>query len=178
MIQTALEVSRIAVPGQQQHHGDPFPLALECRNPGASLETVEAWLADQRGDLLSDAERCGAVLFRGFPLRTAADFDRFVSAFGMAPFTYEDSMSNAVRVNRTPRVFTANEAPPTAQIFFHHEMAQTPYYPKKLFFFCERPADSGGATPLCRSDILWERLTARAPASPPTAPRRVSAIRT
>jgi alpha-ketoglutarate-dependent taurine dioxygenase len=163
MIKTALEVSRIAVPGQQQHHGDPFPLALECQRPGVSLETVEAWLADQRGDLLSDAERCGAMLFRGFPLQNAGDFDRFVSAFGMAPFTYEDSMSNAVRVNKTPRVFTANEAPPTAQIFFHHEMAQTPYYPKKLFFFCERPADSGGATPLCRSDILWERLSARAP---------------
>ena len=115
------------------------------------------------GRLLDDAEHCGTVLFRGFPLRTAEDFDRFVSAFGTPPFTYEESLSNAVRMNRTPRVFTANEAPPTAEIFFHHEMAQTPYYPSKLFFFCELPPTSGGATPLCRSDILWERLTERAP---------------
>ena len=33
------------------------------------------------------------------------------------------------------------------QIFFHHEMAQTPFFPTKLFFFCEQPAETGGATP-------------------------------
>src|SRR6185437_9020589 len=52
---------------------------------------------------------------------------------------------------------------PTVNIFLHHEMAQTPIYPSKLFFFCERPADEGGATPLCRSDILWQRLAERCP---------------
>ena len=66
-------------------------------------------------------------------------------------------------MNRTPRVFTANEAPPSVQIFFHHEMAQTPFFPTKLFFFCEQPAETGGATPLCRSDVLWERLAAECP---------------
>jgi hypothetical protein len=68
-----------------------------------------------------------------------------------------------VRVNRTPRVFTANEAPPDVAIYLHHEMAQTPVYPSKLFFFCEQPAATGGATPLCRSDVLWERLSERRP---------------
>ena len=35
----------------------------------------------------------------------------------------------------------------------HHEMAQTPLYPSRLFFFCEQPAAEGGATPICRSDV-------------------------
>jgi hypothetical protein len=48
-------------------------------------------------------------------------------------------------------------------IFLHHEMAQTPVYPGKLFFFCEQPAETGGATPLCRSDVLWNRLRAECP---------------
>src|SRR5262249_11996323 len=109
------------------------------------------------------AARHGAVLFRGFPVHTAQDFDRFVAGFGLENFAYEDSLSNAVRVNRTPRVFTANEAPPTVTIFLHHEMAQTPIYPSKLFFFCEQPAESGGATPICRSDVLWGRLATRCP---------------
>jgi hypothetical protein len=61
-------------------------------------------------------------------------------------------------VNRTERVFTANEAPADVTICLHHEMAQTPVYPSRLFFFCEQPADQGGATPLCRSDILFSRL--------------------
>jgi hypothetical protein len=42
-------------------------------------------------------------------------------------------------------------------------MAQTPIYPSKLFFFCEQPAEAGGATPLCRSDVLWERLRRECP---------------
>jgi hypothetical protein len=103
-------------------------------------------------------------LFRGFPLATAEDFDAFVAAFDLPNFAYYESLSNAVRINKTPRVFTANEAPPSVNILFHHEMAQTPIYPSRLFFFCEQPAAEGGATPLCRSDILWERLAARCPA--------------
>jgi hypothetical protein len=42
-------------------------------------------------------------------------------------------------------------------------MAQTPIYPSHLFFFCEQAAESGGATPICRSDVLWERLAERCP---------------
>ena len=117
--------------------------------------------------LLRQAAEHGAILFRGFPLATAEDFDRFVAAFDLPNFAYDESLSNAVRVNRTPRVFTANEAPPSVTIFLHHEMAQTPVYPSRLFFFCEQAAETGGATPICRSDVLWERLAQQSPALRP-----------
>ena len=122
-----------------------------------------AWVAANRDDIIAKATEHGAILFRGFPLATAEDFDLFVAAFDLPNFPYDQSLSNAVRVNRTPRVFTANEAPPTVTIFLHHEMAQTPVYPSRLFFFCEQPAAAGGATPLCRSDVLWDRILARHP---------------
>ncbi len=105
----------------------------------------------------------GAVLFRGFGLRTPEDFDQFVTKFGEENFPYEESLSNAVRVVRTQRVFSANEAPPDVTIFLHHEMAQTPISPQKLFFFCEIAATEGGATPVCRSDLLLERLAEQSP---------------
>ncbi|MHA7820016.1 MAG: TauD/TfdA family dioxygenase [Erythrobacter sp.] len=100
----------------------------------------------------------GALLFRGFDVVDPQAFDALVEAYGEPGFTYEDSLSNAVRTNVTPRVFTANEAPPTTEIFLHHEMAQTPLYPAKLFFYCEIAPQSGGATPLCRSDRLLTRI--------------------
>ena len=149
-----LDLSPTPVPGQQTYNGQPFPLVLTCRTPGASLEAAAAWIAEHCGQLLRQASDHGAILFRGFPLATAEDFDRFVTAFDVPNFAYDESLSNAVRVNRTPRVFTANEAPPSVTIFLHHEMAQTPVYPSRLFFFCERAAESGGATPVCRSDVL------------------------
>jgi hypothetical protein len=42
-------------------------------------------------------------------------------------------------------------------------MAQTPFYPSRLFFFCEQPAETGGATPICRSDVLVVRLQEQHP---------------
>lgn len=152
-----------SVVGQQQHGSTVFPAVMECRAPEMTLEATCAWIGARRAELIARASACGTILFRGFPLCTAEDFDRFVAAFELKNFPYADSLSNAVRVNRTPRVFTANEAPPDVAILFHHEMAQTPLYPSKLFFFCEQPAAQGGATPLCRSDVLWDRLGTRCP---------------
>src|SRR5262245_23502383 len=157
-----LSVTELALPGQQAHGGGVFPLALACETP-TDLATATAWVAAHASELIAKAARHGAVLFRGFPLSTAEDFDAFIAAFGLTNFPYYESLSNAVRLNRTPRVFTANEAPPSVTIYLHHEMAQTPIYPSKLFFFCEQPAETGGATPICRSDVLWERLKERYP---------------
>ena len=141
----SMGVAPAPVPGQQTYDGEPFPLVLRCETP-ADLAAATAWVAARRGELTAKAARHGAVLFRGFPLSTAEDFDAFVAAFGLPNFPYYESLSNAVRVNRTPRVFTANEAPPDVSILLHHEMAQTPLYPSRLFFFCEHPATEGGAT--------------------------------
>src|SRR5262245_24451253 len=156
-------ITRIEIKGQQRHAGEPFPLVLLCQ-PHETLAATSEWIRASRSELLAEAVRHGAILFRGFPLTTAEDFDAFVAAFNLPNFPYDESLSNAVRVNKTPRVFTANEAPPSATIFLHHEMAQTPIYPSRLFFFCEQPAAAGGATPLCLSDVLWQRLAAAQPA--------------
>jgi hypothetical protein len=102
-------------------------------------------------------------LFRGFPLATAEDFDAFVAAFDLPNFPYKKSLSNAVRKNWTERVFSANEAPSNVTIFLHHEMAQTPIFPERIFFFCVKPAEEGGQTPICRSDLLLERLAEACP---------------
>ena len=146
--------SRTAVRGWQR-------LSARARSairPTHRSDSIVNWITANRDDLDSKAAQHGAILFRGFPLSTDQDFDRFISAFGFPNFKYEDSLSNAVRLNRTPRVFTANEAPPDINIYLHHEMAQTPVYPSKLFFFCEQAAQKGGATSLCRSDVLFARM--------------------
>lgn len=158
-----LRITHPALAGQQIHEGSVFPLILQCDSSDATLDGVEAWIRANRETLTDDAFRSGAVLFRGFPTRTVEDFDRFILAFGYPNFRYEDSLSNAVRVVKTERIFTANEAPPEVSIYFHHEMAQTPVYPAKLLFFCEKAAETGGATPICRSDVLYRRMQQELP---------------
>lgn len=158
-----IDVAQASVPGQQTHGGQPFPLVLACRTPSITLDETCTWIGRQRDELSRQAREIGAILFRGFPVATPEEFDRFIAAFGWANFPYEESLSNAVRVNKTPRVFTANEAPPETKIYLHHEMAQTPIHPSRLFFFCQQPAETGGATPICRSDVLWNRLASLHP---------------
>ncbi len=158
-----LEVSIGAVDAQQSHGESVFPLMVVCQTQNPNIEQVVTWARENAASVSEQAREHGAVLFRGFPLTSALDFDAFVEAFAFPGFTYDESLSNAVRVNHTPRVFSANEAPPTANINLHHEMAQTPIYPSKLFFYCQTASPVGGATSLCRSDVLWDRLETECP---------------
>jgi hypothetical protein len=161
MMPTSIVVEPASVAMQQTIYGDVFPLVLQSRTPNPSLSAVLKWLGANRTQLKQFSAKHGAVLFRGFPLASPEDFDVFVAAFNLPNFPYYESLSNAVRVNWTERVFSANEAPAEITIFLHHEMAQTPFFPQQLFFFCQQPAETGGETPICRSDVLLERLAER-----------------
>ncbi|QDV57142.1 TauD/TfdA family dioxygenase [Rosistilla oblonga] len=149
---------------KQQTYGDSvFPYALVCSEPGATLAAAADWVGEHRDEILRLANQYGAVLLRDFPVENAEGFDAIIQSLRLENFPYKKSLSNAVRINRTDRVFSANEAPPEVRIFFHHEMAQTPLFPKWIMFSCEIAADQGGATPICRSDVLWQRLAAECP---------------
>ncbi len=119
---------------------------------------LSAFISANKPAVDAALDHAGVLLFRGFDVPDPLAFEAAIEAYGEAGFTYEDSLSNAVRTNVTPRVFTANEAPPETEIFLHHEMAQTPLFPAKLLFYCEIAAESGGATPLCRSDWVLDQL--------------------
>src|SRR5262245_6955623 len=105
MSSTTLEVVPIPIAGQRPIGDEPFPRVLENRTSAATLHDTVRWLEANRDALKKHVEKCGAILFRSFPVYTAENFDQFVAAFGWENFPYEESLSNAVRVNKTPRVF-------------------------------------------------------------------------
>lgn len=143
---------------QLEFDNSVFPRVVINADRFESIDACVNWLKENKTELESQLENSGVLLFRGFPIDSAESFDAFSAAFGYQDFTYQESLSNAVRINYTERVFTANEAPKEVEIFLHHEMAQTPISPDKLFFFCKAAADAGGATPVCRSDELYAAL--------------------
>lgn len=149
---------------KQIHDGKHvFPQVIVNDGSIKSVDECKQWIKNNLADLEQALADSGAVLFRGFPVDSAESFDEFSNAFDYPNFTYQESLSNAVRINFTERVFTANEAPKDVDIYLHHEMAQTPISPSKLFFFCQSAADQGGATPLCRSDMLFDELRNQQP---------------
>ncbi|KAJ1282212.1 hypothetical protein BS78_03G034100 [Paspalum vaginatum] len=151
------------LPQQRAVEGVAFPAVLVPSGPASGgldefLAAVRAERASRLEPLLRDA---GALLLRGFPARTAADFDRAVGAFGYDELPYVGGA--APRTNVVGRVFTANESPPDQKIPFHHEMAQVPTFPSKLFFFCEVEPKSGGETPIVLSHYVYKRMQEKFP---------------
>lgn len=140
-----------------------FPTIILNDGSVQTLADAEAWVNENKGAIKKELANTGAVLFRGFPITDAQSYDGFFSAFGYDNFTYKESLSNAVRINHTERVFTANEAPQNVEIYLHNEMAQTPFYPNIISLFCESAAQEGGETILCRSDLIYQKLHSKEP---------------
>ncbi|GJN32178.1 hypothetical protein PR202_gb20662 [Eleusine coracana subsp. coracana] len=153
------------VPQQRVVEGVAFPAVLVPSAPAAGDGGLDEFLAAVRAERESRLEplvrAAGALLLRGFPVRTAPDFDRTVDAFGYEELPYVGGA--APRTNVVGRVFTANESPPDQKIPFHHEMAQVPTFPSKLFFFCEVEPKSGGETPIVLSHYVYKRMKEKFP---------------
>jgi alpha-ketoglutarate-dependent taurine dioxygenase len=121
------------------------------------VSDVANWLESNKVEVESLLQMHGAILFRGFPLQTAFDFSDFVTSFAYIDLPYDESLSFAVRKVVTKNVCTTNEGKRGGMVF-HHEQAAAPYYPSKVFFFCEEPATIGGGTGVCASWTIVDAL--------------------
>lgn len=113
----------IQIPQQKLFKGIEFP-SVVGPSPSVSftlthfIKTVQT----QKPFIQSLLHKSGAVLLRGFPIKTASDFNDVVEAFGFEELPYVGGA--APRNNVVGRVYTANESPPDQKIPFHHEMSQ------------------------------------------------------
>ena len=113
--------SEIGIAQQKHYNTIPFP-SVVSPIPSAAPSLLAAAVAADKSYLDSLLHKTGAILFRGFPLTTASDFNDAVGAFDFEELPYVGGA--APRTNIVGRVFTANESPPDQKIPFHHEMAQ------------------------------------------------------
>ncbi|XP_078694487.1 dapdiamide synthesis protein DdaC-like isoform X1 [Branchiostoma floridae x Branchiostoma belcheri] len=100
----------------------------------------EEWAVAVR-EATRDEAGVGAVLIRGMPLRTAKDFSRCVNSLALKPMSYEGGA--AKRENVESNVDTASSEHPLMSIEPHNEMSYARYYPEKIIFYCQQPADPG-----------------------------------
>ncbi|ESQ47730.1 hypothetical protein EUTSA_v10021117mg [Eutrema salsugineum] len=155
------------IPQQKHYESKPFPAVISpSSSPAIPIPALSPLLFTQtikthKPYLDSLLHESGAVLFRGFPVYSADEFNDFVEAFGFDELPYVGGA--APRSSVVGRVFTANESPPDQKIPFHHEMAQVPEFPSKLFFYCEIEPKSGGETPIVLSHVVYERMKEKHP---------------
>jgi len=148
---------------EKHFNSKAFPLTLSPKScDGKSISDCVTWLKTHKPDIEKNLADHGAILFRGFPINSPEDFATFIQGLQFENFPYVGG--NAVRRSVVGDiVFTANEAPSSAKIPWHHEMAQVPVSPNKLFFYCQTPAETGGETPIVLSNVIYEQLHAKYP---------------
>ncbi|KAH9324625.1 hypothetical protein KI387_004803, partial [Taxus chinensis] len=140
-----------------------FPTVLLPQNNTEDCNTLQSFLHTIRNNrewINIQLKQAGALLFRGFPIKTASDFNQVVEEFGWEEQPY---LGVASRTRIEGRVYTANEALLHQPIKFHHEMSMYEEFPSKLLFFCEIAPPKGGETAILLSYKVTERMEDKYP---------------
>ncbi|MHB8270107.1 TauD/TfdA family dioxygenase [Bradyrhizobium sp.] len=130
------------------------PVRIEPSQPDIDLA---AWVGYNRARIEAELLRYGAVLFRGFSVRSATEFWAVVDAHKVELMHYAESATPRVEVG--DRLYTSTEFPADQTISLHNENSSAAIWPMKLWFYCEQTAQRGGETSI--ADV--RRVLARIP---------------
>lgn len=101
----------------------------------------------------------GGLLFRGFPIESAADFELFVKMISPHLASYEFGSTPRSQVHN--QVYTSTEYPPHQSIPLHNEQAYTAEWPMKIWFYCAQASSEGGYTPIADSREVYRHIPVR-----------------
>jgi alpha-ketoglutarate-dependent taurine dioxygenase len=130
-----------------------LPLIMQ---PAVSGLDLTAWATQHRESIESRLVEHGAILFRGFEVSSAEQFQQFASAVSSELLEYQERA--APRLKISDKVYTSTEFPPDQIIPLHHEMSYSHNWPSKLLFYCELPAQKGGRTPVADDRKIFRRI--------------------
>ena len=115
------------------------------------------WLKEEASWVQEQLTGHGAILFRGFAVESAEDFERLARA--VDPELKNEYLGTSPRDSLTSHVFNASELPDYFPIPQHCEMTFVAEPPRRVFFCClDAPAEGSGETPLCDFRKVWRDL--------------------
>ena len=107
------------------------------------------WAGSNRGFIETNLLIHGALLFRGFDVPSASEFEKVASA--ICPELFGD-YGDLPRERAGGKVYGSTPYPADQPILFHNESSHMHRWPMKIWFFCLKAAEHGGETPIidCR----------------------------
>lgn len=130
-----------------------LPLVIE---PEVDHVDLIEWAKTNRQTLDTELLTYGALLFRGFRLQSALEFERFIRAISGELLDY--SYRSTPRTKVDGKIYTSTEYPAEQSIPLHNEMSYSRNWPMKIWFFSVQTAMAGGETPIADSRKVYERL--------------------
>jgi alpha-ketoglutarate-dependent taurine dioxygenase len=137
-------------------NGRDLPLVIQ---PGAhrDVERLSQWLRDNAAWVQDRLVQHGALLFRGFAIEAAPDFERVARAIDDE--LKDEYLGTSPRDRIDGYVFSASELPGFYPIPQHCEMSFVAHPPRRVFFCClVEPAHGSGETPLVDFRTVYRDL--------------------
>jgi alpha-ketoglutarate-dependent taurine dioxygenase len=137
-----------------EKHKDVLMLALP--DGDRSKPGLEHYLSEEKSKVNQLITRHGALLFRGFDIQSAQDFEDIARCIDDK--LKNDYLGTSPRNAITKYVFSASELPPFYPIPQHCEMSFLPHPPRRLFFYCHVAPKKHGETPICDFRKVYQQL--------------------
>lgn len=138
--------------GLQSFEVAPSERFLGVDLAGACAPIDGAW----SGWIESAKARHKALLLRNSHCVSTQDFQELLDL--LCPDRMAYSYASTPRSAVGGQVYTSTEYPPQQSIPLHNELAYAQRWPRTLWFFCETPAEKGGATPVADSHKIYQSL--------------------
>ncbi|MCW3054525.1 MAG: Siderophore biosynthesis non-ribosomal peptide synthetase [Chthonomonadales bacterium] len=142
-------VSLAEVPLVNSYPLIPEQKFVQVYEPTSDDVDLAVWLGHNREQVEAALLVHGAILLRGFQVKSVADFEQAAQAFyGELYGGYGD----LPRAGASEKIYQSTPYPPDKAILYHNESSHLDSWPMKIGFFCVQKAPVGGATPLldCR----------------------------
>ena len=131
------------------------PLVLQ---PNVAEFDLADWAKANTDFIERELLKHGALLFRGFKLSSAADFERF--ALTLSPQLFNENGEHP-REAVSGNVYTPVFYPADQQLLWHNENSFNRQWPMKIWFCCCTPPEKGGETPIVDSRKVFELIDPR-----------------
>src|SRR5262245_13782579 len=133
-----------------------LPLVGVAQEQPASARQLKDWLTSNKAQVDQLLQTHGALLFRGFGVDSAEEFQDIAAIFCHEFGSYVGGNSPRTRVSS--HVFTSTEYPKEEPISMHNEASYLKRMPGHILFFCHQPATQGGQTPIADCRRVLNRI--------------------
>jgi len=126
--------------------GHLLPLVIQPTMEGVNLAS---WAGNNQDYVRTELAKHGGILFRNFNVDAPAKFEAFAKAISTELF---DEYGDLPRDTPGAKVYHSTPYPADKSILFHNESSHMHRWPMKIWFYCVKAAEKGGATPIidCR----------------------------
>jgi alpha-ketoglutarate-dependent taurine dioxygenase len=130
----------------------PLPHLIQAFSP----TDLAAWVSNHPNETEAALLKYGAILFRGFSMKTEKDFERFIDCVFTEPLQYVER--STPRTQLSGKVYTSTEYPPHYAIALHNESSYSSTWPGKICFYCLVPPELHGETPIADVRNVYKRI--------------------